>query len=58
MKQYAVQVGKGKSAYRTRWTFEDLNQAMMWYNGINSWGGGKKRLVDRDTGKIIERYIS
>lgn len=55
---YLVQVGRFKSAYKTRWAFESANQAILWYRGINTGNGYKKRLINEETGEVIERYIS
>ena len=42
-----VQIGKGKSSYKTKYTFEPHNfpSAVFHYNGINIGNGYKKRLV-------------
>ena len=43
---FLVQVGKGKSEYKTRYCITgNLVQAVMYYNGINIGNGYKKRLV-------------
>ena len=43
---FLVQVGKGKSSYGTRYVFTgNLQQAVMYYNGINIGNGYKKRLL-------------
>jgi hypothetical protein len=44
--RFEVQVGRGNSAYRTRYAFEgNLTQAVLYYRGINIGNGYKKRLV-------------
>lgn len=44
--EFLVQVGKGKSSYRTRYSFKgDLAQAVFHFNAINIGNGYKKRLV-------------
>ena len=44
--EFLVQVGKDKSKYETRYTFTgNLEQAVMYYRGINIGNGYKKRLV-------------
>ena len=44
--QFLVQVGKGKSSYRTKYVIKgNLSQAVMYYNGINLGNGYKKRLL-------------
>lgn len=44
--QFLVQVGLGKSAYKTRYCITgNLGQAVMYYNGISIGNGYKKRLV-------------
>lgn len=59
--RFHVQVGKGKSAYRTRWTLGRCGQAFQYYNSTLTWGGHKKRfLAEYPDGSIvlIDRYIS
>jgi hypothetical protein len=58
MNRYVIQIGRNKSKYSNKWSFDNLNQAIMWYNGLNIWNGYKKRILDRTTNKVIERYIS
>lgn len=42
---FLVQIGKGKSSYKTKWSFRgNLSQAVKWYNGLNIGYGYKKRL--------------
>ena len=44
--RFEVQVGKGHSAYTTRYQFEgELARAVMHYRGINIGNGYKKRLL-------------
>jgi hypothetical protein len=54
---YKVQDGYCKGAYRTRWEFDNEQQAIRWYNGINTHSGFKKRLVAPD-GKVLARVIT
>lgn len=54
---WRVQVGKGRSHYRTRYTLNSQGQAERYYDGLNTHSGHKKRLVAPD-GKIMRRYIS
>jgi hypothetical protein len=51
---WQVQVAKGRSAYRTRYTFQGdsgLRQAVFYYRGINIGNGYKKRLFSPDLKK-------
>jgi hypothetical protein len=44
--EFLVQVGKGKSGYKTKYRIKgNLDQAIMWYRGINLGPGFKKRLL-------------
>lgn len=44
--EFLVQVGKGRGAYRTRYSFTgNLVQAVMYYRAINIGNGFKKRLL-------------
>jgi hypothetical protein len=44
--EFLVQVGRGKSAYATRYAFQgEIGRAVFYYNGINIGRGYKKRLV-------------
>lgn len=54
---YLVQVGKGRGAYTTRWTFDSFGRAFMHYSGLNTHSGYKKRLVDGN-GRVISRVIT
>ena len=53
--EFFVQTGKGKrGAYKTRWRFVgNLNQAVLYYNGINIGNGYKKRLLAPGTNMPI-----
>lgn len=57
---FQVQIGKGRSAYKTRYHFMgDLNRAVMHYNAINIGKGYKKRLVGYGLNKpILARQFS
>ena len=47
--EFLVQVGKGKSAYKTKYRFAGkLSMAVLHYNGINIGNGYKKRLLMND----------
>ena len=50
-----VQIGKNKSAYRTRYSFrpENFGQAVMYFNGINIGNGYKKRLLCKTLNKPV-----
>lgn len=44
--EFLVQIGKGKSAYETRYKIVgSIGQAIMYYNSINIGNGYKKRLL-------------
>ena len=46
---FEVQVGRGKSAYVTKYSFKgELARAVLYYRGINIGNGYKKRLVMPD----------
>lgn len=53
---YFIQIGRYKSAYKTRYATEKESQAYLLYKGLNIGYGYKKRLVLN--GKTILRYIS
>jgi len=53
---WRVQVGKGKSAYKDRYVFDNISQAVAWYNGINTHSGYKKRLVGPNG--VVARVIT
>lgn len=57
--QWRVQVGKGKSSYKDRYTFADDQEerAKLFYNSLNTHGGHKKRLVNPD-GVVIWRVLT
>lgn len=42
---FLVQVGKGKSSYKTRYKFTNPGQAFLYYQGLNVHSGYKKRLL-------------
>ena len=58
--EFLVQVGKGKGAYQTRYRFTGkLEQAVLYYRGINIGNGYKKRLYAPSFNKpTLARYIS
>ena len=44
--EFLVQVGRGRGAYATRYSFKgEIARAVMYYNAINIGRGYKKRLV-------------
>lgn len=57
---FLVQVGRGKSAYATRYSFTgNLARAVMHYNAINIGNGYKKRLVMPDAMRpVLARAFS
>lgn len=58
---FLVQVGRGKSSYRTKKEFKgDLAQAVAAYNEVNVSTGGKKRLLMPACSKnpVIARSIN
>ena len=56
---WRVQVGKGKSAYKDKYTFDEneRNRAVKWFNSINTHSGYKKRLV-RPDGTVEARVLT
>jgi len=57
---FEVQIGRGKSAYTTRYTFKgELARAVMHYRCINIGNGYKKRLVMPDAMRpVLARAFS
>lgn len=57
---FQVQIGKGKSAYKTRYyVMGDLYRAVMHHNAINISNGYKKRLIGYGLNKpILARQFS
>ena len=53
---YAVQVGKGRGAYSTRYTFNNAAQAELYFRCINIGNGYKKRLLEGD--RVVARAFS
>jgi hypothetical protein len=47
-----VQQRKDHGAWRTRWVFDNETQAFRYYEGLNTFGPWRKRLIGRD-GKLI-----
>ena len=58
--KFEVQIGRGKGAYATRYTFRgELARAVMYYRGINIGNGYKKRLVMPDAMRpVLARAFS
>ncbi len=54
---YTVQVSRYKGSYKTRYQFDNWNEACFWYSGINIGNGYNKRLVDPN-GKVVARQMS
>jgi len=57
---FLVQIGRGKSGYRTKYSFKgNLAQAVWWYNCINIGNGYKKRLLAPSFNKpLLARQFS
>lgn len=58
--EFLIQVGKNKSAYKTRYSIKgNLAQAVMYFNGINIGNGYKKRLICQSMNKpLLARQFS
>ena len=58
--EFLVQVGRNKSAYKTRYKFKgNLGQAVLYYSGINIRYGYKKRLIAPSMNKpVLARQFS
>ena len=58
--QFLVQIGRGKSAYKTRYCITgNLGQAVAYYNGLNIGNGYKKRLICFSLNKpVLARQFS
>lgn len=58
--EFLVQIGRGKSAYRTRYrVVGNLAQAVLLFNGINVGYGYKKRLLMPSANKpLLARVFS
>lgn len=48
---YLVQLGKNKSAYKTRYKLSSWTTAVLYYRSLNVGYGYKKRLVSLENGK-------
>lgn len=57
---FMVQVGKNKSAYKTKYSFKgDIRQAAFYYECINIGNGYKKRLLMSGANKpVLVRAVS
>jgi hypothetical protein len=53
---YKVQIGRYKSAYKTRWSFTNKVQAILYFNALNVGNGYKKRLLCND--KVVARVLT
>jgi hypothetical protein len=49
---YEVQVRKAHGKWTTRYTASTENKAIFWFNGLNTWGDYRKRLLDPN-GKVL-----
>lgn len=59
--EFLVQVGKGTSAYKTRYKFlgDEFSKAVFYYNCINIGNGYKKRLISYHLNKpLLARQFS
>jgi hypothetical protein len=58
--EFLVQIGKGSSAYKTRYSFKgNLHQAVRYFNCINIGNGYKKRLLMPSSPKpVLARAFS
>ena len=54
MDEFLIQIGRNKSAYKTKYKFATLTQAHLWYRAINIGNGYKKRLIMNGKVKIRE----
>lgn len=60
---YSIEVGKGKSKYKVRYTFcrHQQSRAHLYYNSLNTHSGYKKRLIriTRDgVRKVLARVLT
>lgn len=56
---YGIETAKGHDKYALRYPpFDKLSTATLWYNGILTHSGWKKRLVNLETGEVIARVIT
>lgn len=56
-KTWEVQVGQGRGSYQLRYSLVSEQQAIRWFNGLNTHSGHKKRLVAPD-GTVLARVIT
>lgn len=59
--EFLIQIGKGKSSYKTRYAFKgNLEQAVLYYRGLNIGNGYKKRLLMPSCSKnpVLARHFS
>jgi hypothetical protein len=56
MDEFLIQVGRYKGSYKTKYKFNTLTQAWLWYKAINIGNGYKKRLVHNS--KVTWREFS
>ena len=57
-KRYHVQVGRGRGAYRSCYTTDNLAQAEILYSAINIANRYKKRLYDKTYSQVLARQFS
>lgn len=53
---YTVEIGRYDGAYKVRWSFDNWNQAALYFNGLNVWYGYKKRI--RYNGQTLARVLT
>ncbi len=54
---WRVQVGKGDGSYTTKYVFSSEQQAILYFNSLNTHSGNKKRLVN-PSGKVTAIVLS
>lgn len=58
--RYVVQVGRMKGTYETKYSFptNKVGTALKYYHSVNIGNGYKKRIVDLESGQILDRQFS
>jgi hypothetical protein len=54
---WRVQVGKGRSSYKTRYAVVARTEAVFLFNCLNTHSGHKKRLIDPE-GRVVARVLT
>lgn len=54
---WLVQTGRYENSYKTTYSFKTYQQALFYFQCLNTFNGYKKRLIHPD-GRTIHRYIS